>query len=209
MSVLFPANEHVFETEVPTLSQIVLIVGLGNPGRQYRYTRHNVGFMVMDRLADRIKGSFTRLQFRALVIDTHYEGKHLILAKPQTYMNESGRSVDSLVRFYKIPLTAVLVVHDDADLSLGTIRIRPDGGSAGQKGVESIIDRLGTQDFPRLRIGIGRPPGQMIAAAYVLQDFDRSETELLGGVLNHASEAVLCFVTSGLEKTMNLYNGQL
>lgn len=209
MSILFPGIEHDLDLEVPALPQIVFIVGLGNPGRQYRNTRHNVGFMVMDRLADRIKGSFTRLQFRALVIDTHYEGKRLILAKPQTYMNESGRAVDSLIRFYKIPLTSVLVVHDDADLSLGMIRIRPGGGSAGQKGVESIIDRLGAQDFPRLRIGIGRPPGQMIAAAYVLQDFDRSETELLGGILNRASEAALSFVTSGLEKTMNQYNGQL
>lgn len=209
MSGLFPGNEPDLDLEVPAPPQIVFIVGLGNPGRQYRNTRHNVGFMVMDRLAENVKGSFTRLQFRALVIDTHYEGKRLILAKPQTYMNESGRSVDSLVRFYKIPLSSVLVVHDDADLPLGTIRIRPGGGSAGQKGVESIIDRLGTQDFPRLRIGIGRPPGQMVAAAYVLQDFDRSETELLGGILNRASEAALSFLTGGLEKTMNYYNGQL
>jgi len=209
VSGLFPGNEPDLDLEVPAPPQIVFIVGLGNPGRQYRNTRHNVGFMVMDRLAENVKGSFTRLQFRALVIDTHYEGKRLILAKPQTYMNESGRSVDSLVRFYKIPLSSVLVVHDDADLPLGTIRIRPGGGSAGQKGVESIIDRLGTQDFPRLRIGIGRPPGQMVAAAYVLQDFDRSETELLGGILNRASEAALSFLTGGLEKTMNYYNGQL
>ncbi len=189
--------------------QPYLIVGLGNPGRQYKDTRHNVGFMTLDRLATNLNLTYARVQFRALVIDTHYEGSRLFLAKPQTYMNESGQAVAALLRFYKVPLENLLVVHDDVDLPLGTLRIRPGGSSAGQKGVESVIERLGTQDFPRLRIGVGRPPGQMLAAAYVLQDFGRGETELLGLTLDRAVEAALALVREGLDKTMNQYNGQL
>ncbi len=158
--------------------QPYLVVGLGNPGRQYRETRHNVGFVTLDRLAMRLNLAYSRVQFRALVIDGRHNGRRLFLAKPQTYMNESGQAVGALMKFYKIPLENLLVVHDDVDLPLGTLRIRPGGGSAGQKGVGSIIDRLGKQDFPRLRIGVGRPPGQMLAAAYVLQEFNRGETEI-------------------------------
>lgn len=195
--------------ETAPVSQPFLIVGLGNPGRQYRETRHNVGFMTLDRLAARLNLVYSRVQFRALVIDSRYQGSRLLLAKPQTYMNESGQAVGALVKFYKIHLENLLVVHDDVDLPLGTLRIRPGGGSAGQKGVESIIDRLGTQDFPRLRIGVNRPPGQMLAAAYVLQEFSRVEVDVLTLALDRAVEAVLAFVTQGLDKTMNQYNGQL
>jgi len=189
--------------------QSFLIVGLGNPGRQYRETRHNIGFMTLDRLAARLNLKYSMVQFGALVIDGHYEGSRLFLAKPQTYMNESGLAVGALVRFYKIPIQNLLVVHDDVDLPLGTLRIRPGGGSAGQKGVASIIDRLGTQDFPRLRFGLGRPPGQMLAAAYVLQEFDRSEADVLTLTLERAVEAALEFVAHGLDKSMNQYNGKL
>jgi PTH1 family peptidyl-tRNA hydrolase len=165
--------------------------------------------MTLDRLAARLNLVYSRVQFRALVIDSRYQGSRLLLAKPQTYMNESGQAVGALVKFYKIHLENLLVVHDDVDLPLGTLRIRPGGGSAGQKGVESIIDRLGTQDFPRLRIGVNRPPGQMLAAAYVLQEFSRVEVDVLTLALDRAVEAVLAFVTQGLDKTMNQYNGQL
>jgi PTH1 family peptidyl-tRNA hydrolase len=186
-----------------------LIVGLGNPGRQYRETRHNIGFRLLDRLATRMNLSFSRVQFRALVTDRQANGVRLILAKPQTYMNESGLAVGALVRFYKIPLQNMLVVHDDVDLPLGTVRIRPGGGSAGQKGVGSIIDHLGTQDFPRLRMGVGRPPGQMLAAAYVLQEFARGEAEIVNLTLDKAVEAVLTFISEGLDSAMNKHNGQL
>jgi peptidyl-tRNA hydrolase, PTH1 family len=165
--------------------------------------------MTLDRLAARLNLKYSRVQFRALVIDGHYGGSRLFLAKPQTYMNESGLAVGALVRFYKIPIQNLLVVHDDVDLPLGTLRIRPGGGSAGQKGVASIIDRLGTQDFPRLRFGLGRPPGQMLAAAYVLQEFDRSEADVLTLTLERAVEAALEFVAHGLDKSMNQYNGKL
>ena len=189
------------------VSQVFLVAGLGNPGRQYRNTRHNIGFLVMDRIAERFGLSFARLQFRALVTDTRQAGQRMFLAKPQTYMNNSGQAVSALVKFYKIPLENVLIAHDDVDLPFGTIRIRPGGSSAGQKGIASIIASLETQDFPRLRMGVGRPPGSKVAAAYVLQEFSRSEEALLPEVLDRAAEAALTFVTNGLEIAMNRYNG--
>jgi len=184
-----------------------LISGLGNPGREYRENRHNVGFMVLDRLAARLGITFTRLESKALVTKTVYQGERLVLAKPQTFMNLSGTSVGSLLRFYKVPIENLLVAYDDVDLPLGSLRIRPDGGSAGQKGMASIIERLGTDNFARLRVGIGRPPGQMDAAAYVLQDFSNQELEFLLPVVDRAVEAVFAFVTQGLNAAMNQYNG--
>jgi peptidyl-tRNA hydrolase, PTH1 family len=186
--------------------QTFLIIGLGNPGRQYRSTRHNVGFMVLDRLAEKMGLSFSRVQLRALVTDRRYQGQRIILAKPQTYMNDSGQAVAALARFYKVPASCLLVSHDDVDLPFGAIRIRPGGGSAGQKGVASIIEKLGTQDIPRLRMGVGRPPGAKVAAAYVLQEFSRQEAKELPEILDRAVEAILVFVTLGLDKAMNVYN---
>jgi PTH1 family peptidyl-tRNA hydrolase len=184
-----------------------LITGLGNPGREYRETRHNIGFMLVDHLAQRLGVSFSRMESKALVTKGEYQGRRLVLAKPQTYMNLSGSAVGSLVRFYKVPITNLLVAYDDVDLPLGTIRLRAEGGSAGQKGMASIIERLGTQEFPRLRLGIGRPPGRMDGAAYVLQPFKKDQVDLLPVILERAVEAALVFVTSGLETAMNQYNG--
>lgn len=188
-------------------SQPFLIAGLGNPGQEYRANRHNIGFMVIDRLAERLGARFTRLESKSLVAKIDYQGQRLVLAKPQTYMNLSGTSVGSLLRFYKISLGNFIVVYDDVDLALGTLRIRPDGGSAGQKGIASIIERLGTQEFPRLRLGIGRPPGRMDAADYVLQDFSAQEIEFLAPIFDQAAEAILTYVISGLNAAMNQYNG--
>jgi PTH1 family peptidyl-tRNA hydrolase len=131
----------------------------------------------------------------------------VVLAKPHTFMNLYGQPVGALSRFYKVPVENLLVAYDDVDLPLGTVRIRPGGGSAGQKGMASIIERLGTQEFPRLRLGIGRPPGRMEAADYVLQDFSAGEQELLKLTLDRAAEAALVFVAEGLEAAMNQYNG--
>ena len=186
-----------------------LIVGLGNPGREYKDNRHNVGFMLIDRLCVRLNARMSRVQAKALVGSVSYEDRKLILAKPQTYMNLSGQSIQSLARFYKLPLENMIVAHDDLDLPFGTIRIRPGGGPGGQKGVASAIERLGTKDFRRLRIGIGRPPGRMDPAAYVLQDFARSDLVLLSEVLDHAADAVLTFVTEGLNVAMNKFNGEI
>jgi PTH1 family peptidyl-tRNA hydrolase len=187
--------------------EVFLIVGLGNPGREYRQNRHNVGFMLVDRLAVKLDARFTRLQSRALVATAKYNQRKIILAKPQTFMNLSGQAVQGLMRFYKLPLTNLLVAHDDLDLPPGTLRIRPGGGSAGQLGVTSIIERLGTQEFPRLRLGIDRPPGQMEAPDYVLQDFSNAEMTIISETLNRAVDAALMFVIEGLDAAMNKYNG--
>ena len=186
-----------------------LLIGLGNPGREYRDNRHNVGFMLIDRLIVRLNARGMKVQSKAIVTSATYEERKLILAKPQTYMNLSGQSAQGLLNFYKIPMENMLIAHDDLDIPFGTIRIRPGGGPGGQKGMASTIERLGTKDFPRLRIGIGRPPGRMDPAAYVLQDFSRDEMKMLSEVVDRAAEAALTFVVEGLNKAMNKYNGSV
>jgi PTH1 family peptidyl-tRNA hydrolase len=183
-----------------------LIIGLGNPGREYHRSRHNIGFMVVDQLAERLGVAFSRMESKSLVTKADLNGRRVILAKPLTYMNLSGQAVKSLARFYKIPLDELLVVCDDIDLPFGTLRLRPNGGSAGQKGMQSIIDSLGTQEFPRLRLGINRPPGRKDAADYVLQDFTKDEVDYLPAILDRAVEAVLVFVQEGLTEAMNEFN---
>jgi peptidyl-tRNA hydrolase, PTH1 family len=189
------------------MTETFLIVGLGNPGREYRGTRHNVGFMLLDRITARLNVRFTRMQSRALVAMAYFQERKIILAKPQTFMNLSGQSVQGLLHFYKLPLENLIIAHDDLDLPLGTIRIRPDGRSAGQKGMTSTIDRLGTDEFPRLRLGIGRPPGQLSAPDYVLQNFPETDLSVITETLNRSVEAVLTWVTEGLDAAMNKYNG--
>ena len=184
-----------------------LIVGLGNPGREYAFNRHNVGFMAVSRLAAKHQAAFTRKQGKALVTSIKFDEKQAILAKPQTYMNLSGEAVQSLLKFYDIPLEQLLVCFDELDLPVGTIRLRPEGGSSGQNGMKSIIERLGTQKFPRLRLGIGRPPGRMDPAAYVLQDFKEADGEIMDMTLDKAVEAIETFVKEGLNAAMNKFNG--
>lgn len=190
-------------------SDTFLLIGLGNPGREYKDNRHNVGFMLMDRLAVRLEARGMKLQSKAIVTNALYEDRKLILAKPQTYMNQSGHSVQGLVHFYKLPVENILVAHDDLDLPFGTLRIRPGGGPGGQKGVASAIEQLGTKDFPRLRIGIGRPPGRMDPADYVLQNFSKDEASELPEILDRAEQAVLEFVRNGLDSAMNKFNGSV
>lgn len=184
-----------------------LLIGLGNPGREYRDNRHNFGFMLIDRLIVRLNGRGMKLQSKAIVTDAVYNERKLILAKPQTYMNLSGQSAQGLIHFYRLSLGSVLIAHDDLDLPFGTIRMRPGGGPGGQKGVASTIEHIGTQEIPRLRMGIGRPPGRMDAADYVLQNFAKDEMKELSSILDRAADAALTFVTDGLDKAMNKYNG--
>jgi PTH1 family peptidyl-tRNA hydrolase len=183
-----------------------LIVGLGNPGRDYKKNRHNIGFMVVDEIARKIGIEFTRMQSNAMVTKGDFIDDKIILAKPYSYMNASGQPVRSLVRFYKIPLENLLVIFDDVDLPLGTIRLRPEGSSSGHKGMNSIIQQLGTQEFNRLRVGIGRPPGKMGTPDYVLHDFKQGEIEELPMILERASDATLSFVAEGIISAMNNYN---
>lgn len=197
------------QTSLPEAELPFLIAGLGNPGREYRETRHNIGFMLIDELNQTWGFRLSRVQNKAIVTTGQFQGRRIILAKPQTYMNLSGTAIGSLTKFYKVPVEHLIVAHDDIDLPLGTIRLRPGGGSAGQKGVGSTIEQLGTPNFPRLRLGVGRPPGRMDAADYVLENFLKPEKEILAQVLEHARKAVEVFILSGLNQAMNEFNGSL
>jgi len=189
------------------MTDTFLIIGLGNPGREYKDTRHNIGFMLIDQIAVRLNAQGMRLQSKAIVTSALYQERKILLAKPQTYMNLSGQSVQGLLHFYKIPTENLIVAHDDLDLPLGTIRIRASGGPGGQRGMASTIEQLGTKDFPRLRLGIGRPPGRMDPKDYVLQSFSKDDMTLLPAVLDRAADAVFEFVMKGLNAAMNKFNG--
>ena len=164
----------------PTASEgagdFTLIVGLGNPGREYAGNRHNVGFQIADRVALAHGLTFSKVQQQAMIALGRLSDHRVVIAKPQTFMNVSGRAVSGLLNFYKIPRERLIVIFDDLDLPFGTLRLRSEGGAGGHNGMRSIIGQLGANDFARLRVGIGRPPGRMDPAAYVLQDFGRDET---------------------------------
>lgn len=185
-----------------------LIVGLGNPGRSHTFNRHNVGFMAIDRLALRLGIEMRRVQSKAIVGSGRLAERAIILVKPQTFMNLSGESVGALAGFYRIPPAAVLVVYDELDIPFGVIRLREKGGAGGHNGMRSIIQHLGSE-FPRLRLGIGRPPGRMDAAAFVLQDFGRDELPVVSEMLATAGEAIESFVRDGINLTMTRFNGQV
>ena len=189
-----------------------LIVGLGNPGRGYANNRHNVGFVCLNYFARTQGIRFDKKQGRARIGIGEVAGTKVVVAKPQTYMNSSGQSVALLVQRFNIDRDNLIVIHDDLDLPLGRIRIRSGGGSAGHKGVESIITELGSQDFPRIRVGIGRPTTDSIeiseddVIAYVLGDFTPDQVRTIAEVIPRVSEALLCLLTEGLTTAMNKYN---
>jgi PTH1 family peptidyl-tRNA hydrolase len=187
--------------------EIFLIAGLGNPGREYRQNRHNVGFMVANQVSEHFDIPMDKVKSKALYGKGRFAGKDILIVKPQTYMNLSGQALSALLRFYKVDLENFLVIHDDIDLPFGSLRMRASGGSAGQKGLESIIASLRTNEFPRLRVGVGRPPGRMQAADYVLQDFSEREMEELEIIKNTAVEAIKTYLMSGIREAMNKYNG--
>jgi peptidyl-tRNA hydrolase, PTH1 family len=185
------------------LEAAALIVGLGNPGREHASNRHNVGFMTADRWAAAHSLAFSKIQHHAIIAvgrsGERHGARRIIVAKPQTYMNESGRAVGALLRFYKIPLEQLLVIFDDLGL-------RPEGGAGGHNGMRSIIQQLGGDRFARLRIGIGRPPGRMDPAAFVLQDFNREEAAELDALLARAAQAIDAFLADGISAAMNQFN---
>ncbi len=191
-----------------------LIVGLGNPGRNYAGNHHNIGFMCLKHFARTQGVRFDKKQGLARIGTGEVAGSKVIVARPQTYMNQSGQSVSRLMQRFNVNLDDLLVICDDLDLPLGKIRIRHGGGSGGHKGVESIITELGTQDFSRLRVGIGRPGvaessteiSEADIIAYVLSDFTPDEKQTIAKVMPKVSEAILCFLTEGLTAAMNRYN---
>jgi len=199
-------SERVETPQDEPSGETYLIVGLGNPGRDYKDSRHNIGFMLVDVLASRLKVDFTRTQSKALVTTGYYQGHKIILAKPQTYMNKSGHAVNALIKFYKLKPDHFLLAYDDVDLPFASIRMKPSGGSAGHKGMESIIEQIGISDFSRLRLGVGRPPGHRKAANYVLKPFSKDETDFLNNFLERAADAAQAFVTHGIEYAMTHFN---
>lgn len=193
------------------MSNIKLIVGLGNPGPRYARNRHNIGFQCIDLLARRHHVEMNRIQLRAAIgdgwVSRRDERRKMILAKPLTYMNASGEAIGPLMRFYQLEPDDLIVVHDDIDLAAATLRLRRNGGSGGQNGIKSIIQHVGSQDFHRVRVGIGRPPGRMDPADYVLQDFAPAEEESIAVLREKVCDALECWMFEGIDAAMNHFNG--
>lgn len=181
-----------------------VIVGLGNPGRKYSDTRHNIGFRVLDEIARRSSIEKEESRFDAIIGHIRISGEKVLLVKPLTYMNLSGKAVQPLMRWFKLDLSDLIVIYDDMDLPPGTLRLRAQGGSGGHKGMASIIERLGSQEFARIRIGIGRPDNEAID--WVLGKFSLTEQKLMEEVIGQAAAAVECWVKQGIERAMNEYN---
>jgi PTH1 family peptidyl-tRNA hydrolase len=183
-----------------------MIVGLGNPGAKYNATRHNAGFMVVDQLTASTTGN-SRERFQAAILETPYEDETLVFVKPLTFMNNSGLAVSQAARWYKTRPDRILIIYDDLDLPFGSIRIRGQGSAGGHNGLASVIDQMGTNAIPRLRVGIGRPTSGT-TVNYVLSRFSSSEREDFPRIVDVASEAAMAWLREGLEPAMNTYNRQ-
>jgi PTH1 family peptidyl-tRNA hydrolase len=183
-----------------------LVVGLGNPGPRYAGTRHNAGFLVVDLLAERLGGSFKAHKGRADVVEGRLAGAPVVLAKPKSYMNESGGPVVSIARFFKVPPERIVVVHDELDLPYGALRLKRGGGDGGHNGLRSTTSALGSKEYLRVRFGIGRPPGRQDPADFVLKEFSALERKELDFLVDRAADAVESLVRDGLEKAQNAYN---
>lgn len=187
------------------MAEPLLVVGLGNPGPQYETTRHNLGFLVADVLADRIGAGFkVHKKSGAEVTTGRLGGKSVVLAKPRTYMNESGRQVGPLARFYSVAPADVILLHDELDIDFGRIRLKFGGGIAGHNGLRSVGQSLGTNDFGRVRLGIGKPPGRQSGASFVLENFNSRERPELGVFLEQSADATEMLIRDGLEPAQNI-----
>ena len=187
-----------------------MIVGLGNPGQQYASTRHNTGFMTLDLLAQRLQVKVSKERFQALTAQAVYEGQRLLLVKPQTYMNASGLSVEPAAHYYKLPPERILVLFDDISLPVGKLRIRKNGSAGGHNGLKSLISSLGSDQFPRVKIGVGaKPHPDYDLADWVLSTVSKTEWPDYQDAMEHAAEAALCIVKNGCEKAAAEYNGKL
>lgn len=183
-----------------------LVVGLGNPGPSYAGNRHNVGFMVADLLASRVGGRFKAHKGRADLVEGRLVGARVLLAKPKTYMNLSGGPTAALRDFFKVPVERILCVHDELDVDFGRLRLKRGGGAGGHNGLRSLDSALGSRDYLRVRVGIGRPPGRQDAAGYVLRDFSTTERKVLPLEVDRAADAVEALVTGTLEAAQNIYH---
>ena len=185
-----------------------LVVGLGNPGSRYTRTRHNVGFEVVDRLADRHGISLREKRFKSVLGSGRVAGSPAVLAKPQTFMNVSGEAVGPMAGWYKLGLERVLVVHDDLDLSFGDVRVKVGGGHGGHNGLRSLVKCLPGPDFVRVRVGIGRPQGPMDVSAWVLSRWSTQEASEVDGIVDRAADAVELVLSDGPRDAMNIVNGE-
>ncbi len=185
---------------------MILVVGLGNPGKAYSRSKHNLGFMVVDEVAARIGATLNKRGFTALYGEVVQGEKKLLLLKPQTYMNRSGQSVSQAAEFFKLAAQDIIVVYDEMDLPLGNLKIRLGGGSAGHKGIESIIAHLGDDNFVRVRVGIGKPKDKSKTVGHVLSHFTKEENSILEVMVNRAADAVLEIIARGVESAMNKFN---
>ncbi len=183
-----------------------IFVGLGNPTPEYAATKHNVGFMLADSLADKISATNWHEKFNALVAESFLDGEKILIVKPQTFMNLSGEAVAPIVNFYKIDVENLVVAHDDMDLPLGMIRLRPKGSGGGHHGIESIIQHLGTQNFPRIRIGVGRPPENWSVNSHVLSPFNQNDSKIISDAIDELVPAVICIFKDGIDNAMNKFN---
>jgi peptidyl-tRNA hydrolase, PTH1 family len=183
-----------------------LIIGLGNPGNRYQHTRHNIGFMVLEKIAARWEVDLKQTSFDALWNRGKIGSINVLLGMPQTYMNLSGNAARKLLAYFKVDINNLIVIHDDLDLPFGTIRLKTGGGDAGHKGLKSIMTCLGSADFMRIRMGIGKPSGRQPVEDYVLQRFGQEEAAALEQIIQSASEAVAEIVTSGMQQAMAKYH---
>lgn len=185
-----------------------LIAGLGNPGKEYAKTRHNAGFLVVEKLAQNWQANWTaEKKFSSRLAKVERSGGKFVLCEPQTFMNASGEAVRSLADYFHLPPEKILLVVDDADLPFGEIRLRGSGSSGGHHGLESVEKHLGTREFPRLRVGIGRKDGARQITNYVLGQFAKDETDLLEKILARTAEQIECWASAGIAKAMNQFNG--
>jgi PTH1 family peptidyl-tRNA hydrolase len=192
------------------MENVFLIVGLGNPGADYARTRHNAGFLLVEKLAAQWRCDWVaERKFSARVCRAERDGRVILLAEPQTFMNLSGEAVGALMRFYQVPPGRILVAVDDADLPLGQIRLRPEGGTGGHHGLESVTQHVGSRGYPRLRIGIGRQNEEREITGHVLGKFGAAEKTLLEKVLDRAAGQLECWLADGIQKAMSLYNGSV
>ena len=185
---------------------MILIVGLGNPGKEYELTRHNIGFEIIDGLSGSLESKSLYHKFNSVAIESSYEDKKLLLIKPQIFMNNSGTAVAAFISLYGEEIISMMVIHDDIDIEFGSIRLKKGGSTAGHRGLESIAEKTGNNDFYRLRFGVGRPPGRMDPADFVLRHFKKSEITGVELDISRSVDAIKDYIREGIDYAMNKYN---
>jgi len=190
------------------LEDLYIIAGLGNPGKKYEETRHNAGFMAVDLIAQKLNIKVNKIKFKAVYGDGTHTGKRVVLLKPQTFMNLSGESIRDAVEWYKIPLSNLILIYDDIDIPAGALRIRKKGSAGSHNGMKSVIYHLQSEDFPRIRIGVGKPPEEWDLVNFVLGKFSDDEKRIMADAVERAALAALSIISDGIDKSMNVYNGK-